>query len=91
MELSLGPGEMICPKCNGTGKPSRVINGMSVYTSIYSCEKCHGEGKLDFVENVVGKKRRHFNFDSSSQMHYMFRYTSMIKDEVHRVFNCNIT
>ncbi len=40
--------EVICNKCNGSGLSSKN-------NSAFQCAKCHGAGKLDWVENVVGK------------------------------------
>jgi len=53
--MKLGPGEMICPKCDG--EPVFKKDG-----AMAVCGKCWGSGKLDFVENVVGKKKP-FSFD----------------------------
>jgi DnaJ-class molecular chaperone len=68
--LELKPGEVKCDKCKGTG----IINNSTYvvelpgvkYTSTTSsesligikCKKCKGEGKMDWIENVVGKKDR---------------------------------
>jgi len=40
--------EIICDKCHGFGKKpgTRLV-----------CKKCGGEGKLDWVENIVGKRK----------------------------------
>ena len=59
-ESDLQEGEVICNRCNGrrvirTDKPSswRVL-----FKEVEEvCPKCWGEGKLDWVENVVGKPR----------------------------------
>jgi len=37
----------ICSKCDGTGKHPE---------SILSCDKCWGDGILDWVENIMGKE-----------------------------------
>lgn len=66
--MELKPGEVKCDKCNGTG----IINNSTYivklpgvnYTSTISsesligvkCKRCKGEGKMDWIENVVGKK-----------------------------------
>lgn len=41
-------GELICPVCNGTGEDN---------CGIYVCEKCDGEGKLDWVSNAIIKDK----------------------------------
>lgn len=53
--MKLNPGEVICDQCNGTGSPDNNINDDIINS--FHCEKCHGYGKLDWVEAVVGKKR----------------------------------
>jgi hypothetical protein len=45
----LTPGEVVCDRCNGND---------------YFCEKCLGEGKLDWIENVVGKPRTNSTLDN---------------------------
>jgi len=34
-----------CPKCNGIGLYNK-----------FSCDRCHGSGKLDWIEYIKGKK-----------------------------------
>jgi len=42
-------GKVACSKCGGVGQfQSKNVKGM--------CVKCLGEGSLDWIENVVGKK-----------------------------------
>jgi hypothetical protein len=51
---------MKCDKCDGLGtlKDSvelvAVDNG-KIWMTTKMCLRCHGEGKLDWIENVVGK------------------------------------
>lgn len=40
--VELEQGEVICSSCSGVG----------------SCSKCHGDGKLDWIENILGKKKQ---------------------------------
>ena len=47
--MILNEGEVICDKCNGTGFWEK--NGLQ-------CYKCLGKGKLDWVTNVMGGRRR---------------------------------
>ena len=42
--MKLKEGEVICPECEG------------VEFDDYRCPKCHGYGKLDWVEIIVGKR-----------------------------------
>jgi len=49
---------MICDQCEGTGKvPVSKHNGITVIESLKQCPKCVGHGKVDWVENVVGKRK----------------------------------
>ncbi len=62
--MKLKEGEIICNKCNGSGSLSSKINAS---TMAFTCKKCDGVGKLDWIENVIGKKVPNM-FDSSSTM-----------------------
>jgi hypothetical protein len=53
-EKDLKEGEVICNKCKGTGSTSPANSRESIYYQV--CYKCHGRGKLDWVEMIVGKK-----------------------------------
>jgi len=62
--LDLEEGELICDTCNGWGVIQKR-KGEWPYTQPYvrsywvkDCEKCNGAGKLDWVENAVGKRQR---------------------------------
>ncbi len=56
--ITLKDGEEFCPNCKGKGKMLRKsvgqIQGLSMFLK---CHICGGEGKMDWVEKVVGKKR----------------------------------
>lgn len=45
----LSAGDVVCPKCKGTG----WLTGKNEW-EIY-CDKCYGAGKLDWVERIMGK------------------------------------
>lgn len=45
--------EIFCPVCKGLGKKP----GTDLV-----CKKCHGDGKLDWLENIVGKRKKHHEF-----------------------------
>lgn len=56
----LKKGEIKCDKCEGCGSIIKINTTMIDYKHIdyemmKECPKCRGEGKLDWVENVVGK------------------------------------
>lgn len=46
-------GEVFCDHCDGIG-----IDKSKKGPGTYHCKKCRGTGKLDWVENIVGGKRR---------------------------------
>lgn len=48
---NLKPGEMVCNKCDGRCYLP-IENTISGYRK---CSKCFGAGKLDWIENIVGK------------------------------------
>lgn len=58
--IKLEKGEMICPECNGSGISEYVqeinIENYQTITGKTFCEKCFGTGKLDWIENLVGKE-----------------------------------
>ncbi len=59
--MKLKKGEILCDKCYGAGCVSKKKHTMVdldhiEYDWSYKCDKCKGTGKLDWVENVVGKK-----------------------------------
>ena len=58
---NLEEGEIICSECNGTG-----VNRHGTFE--YVCSKCQGDGKLDWVENVVGKKVKYIDGTSVSNI-----------------------
>ncbi len=49
-ETDLKEGEVLCDICNGYGYSVHNHWGKMV------CKKCNGEGKLDWIERIVGKK-----------------------------------
>ena len=52
----LEKGEVICNLCKGGGSwPRLFLEKESAY--YYTCPKCHGDGKLDWIDNASGGKR----------------------------------
>lgn len=49
----LNPSDVICYKCNGIGKRGYNPGDKSF---LFECLTCCGEGKLDWIENIVGKE-----------------------------------
>ena len=67
--IELNDGDVICPKCKGSGKPefNGIKKGELFLTKPFpECEHCNGEGKLDWVEAVVGKQKFISVWDSLS-------------------------
>lgn len=65
---TLKEGEIICPKCKGTGG---IDDGYSDEDLIKTCSKCFGDGKLDWIELAMGKPSRmksYFAHDFSQSM-----------------------
>jgi len=70
-ESELEEGEVICNKCNGkrrirTDKPKWWQLRLSEVESL--CPKCFGDGKLDWIENAVGKKRPYWTHGSGASI-----------------------
>lgn len=65
----LKPGEVKCEKCKGTGYNLKAPdNNIPRYQKLPPCPKCHGSGKLDWIENVVGKKPKNDIFNGVTWM-----------------------
>lgn len=52
--MILNEGEVICDKCNGKGT---IWDGFKCKSC---CSKCLGKGKLDWVTNAMGGRRKPF-------------------------------
>ena len=50
-ENDLNEGEVICNKCNG----ERALDVLSNPELMMECPKCKGAGKLDWIQNIMGK------------------------------------
>jgi len=62
MKLKLG--EVLCNECHGIGNWKKFYDDIDKYERIYiNCKKCGGAGKLDWVENVVGKRDTNIRVD----------------------------
>jgi len=55
MELNEELGEVLCDECDGKGEVQHQIDDCQ--TTEIRCSKCLGHGKLDWVENAMGKKK----------------------------------
>jgi RecJ-like exonuclease len=64
-KLHLEEWEMLCNKCNGSGDDPFS----NTFTT--TCPKCRGAGKVDWLENILGKKRilrGTFSYDDTAYM-----------------------
>lgn len=52
--LKLSEGEVLCGVCDGGGI-TREVTESSV--TVGTCPHCLGSGKLDWIENIIGKNR----------------------------------
>lgn len=54
-KFNLKEGEMVCRICGGVGKVRKIRPPRK--TPFYvMCSHCQGTGRVDWVENIVGKK-----------------------------------
>lgn len=72
MEMpKLNPGDVSCYKCEGKGiycygelrhvtegycNFRQCMKSINECKGLQYCSVCHGDGKLDWIENIVGKK-----------------------------------
>lgn len=54
--VTLEEGEYFCRKCSGSGVVPRSNASNKVVGNLI-CDKCLGEGKLDWIEKAVGKRQ----------------------------------
>lgn len=56
--------EFICEPCKGTGCHGALTKDVKDPRFLH-CPKCYGTGKLDWIENIVGKKADIINLSSN--------------------------
>jgi len=67
--MDLKDGEIICKKCNGTGKCRLKTHPLA--SSIYTvCRHCNGSGKLDWIEQIVGSKPHRLDFIKRTDLYH---------------------
>ena len=73
-EIQLEEGEVICDRCQGTCHEPNSNDNDELCTEI--CGKCFGHGKLDWIENIIGKVRKilsaDWSFSSSANVKTIF-------------------
>jgi hypothetical protein len=61
--VNLKKGEYLCKPCNGWG---RILNEDSLLrTPFLKCPVCLGDGKLDWIENIVGKQEENIQGENT--------------------------
>lgn len=101
MNLEITKGEVICDKCSGGGYDKNEYINMKQYGTIPHpqkvCGKCKGEGKLDWVENLIGKKKTYeYEYEYEYKeiaIHYIRTnqsYSSMFYDDFTSLVKTNI-
>ena len=60
IKKNLKKGEVICSKCKGIGLVFKIKSNKGIIFK-NECPKCQGTGKLDWIENVVGKKPMYYD------------------------------
>ncbi|MCK5613597.1 hypothetical protein KAR91_67635 [Candidatus Pacearchaeota archaeon] len=67
--FKLEEGEMVCNQCEGSGKSW-------IYTTL--CSKCQGHGKVDWVENIVGRKPALIDTTGSNNVSFGYQAGSIL-------------
>jgi DnaJ-class molecular chaperone len=52
-------GEVVCNKCDGRG----CLDVLGSPDLLQQCPKCKGNKKVDWIENVIGKKYIEFDIE----------------------------
>jgi len=77
-KIQLKEGEVVCDKCYGTCHEPNSDDNDDLCTEI--CGRCLGHGKLDWIENIVGKIREKrklssdWTISSSTDIKTIFSY-----------------
>ena len=53
--IEISEGEEVCPDCEGKGMKNVLKDRPAQFSSRRICQKCNGDGKLDWIEMVMGK------------------------------------
>ena len=89
----LEPGDVKCDQCDGTGKPGNNLVTNSIVP--WYCNKCNGTGKLDWIENIRGVKKRElftatWKIDTSKQAQYLNDFQDEYIKELSKAMAVNI-
>jgi len=73
--MDLKISEVICDKCEGSGIIKFTEErGNGFYPMKVTCDKCKGDGKLDWIENITGKKEVDDNIEMPIRGQDMSKY-----------------
>ncbi len=80
--MNLNEGEVICKKCEGEGFTRFTeMRGKHFYPMKMVCDKCGGDGKLDWVEDITGKKELPAFLIKPDNKTYLMSWGSIRDDE----------
>jgi hypothetical protein len=75
----LEPGDVVCDQCNGTGEPgnNKIDPDDKLSMVPWYCDKCGGTGKLDWIENITGRRSRMFSINWEKEFSTDYTYRSV--------------
>lgn len=87
--MKLEKGEIVCDECDGVGLISPDVHTISYIYKI-DCPKCKGSGKLDWIENLVGKtEKTYIEFDSLSSTNTNgINYSPISINDIEKMYEC---
>jgi len=74
MKIDLDIGESLCPYCE-SGKI--MSSNQSYYCIVEECSFCKGKGKLDWIEKVVGCRKKPFKIVN---FNYQIKFSDLLFD-----------
>ena len=57
--MDIDPGFVVCPKCKGSGLYDNNYKPTTPVFIAYECLYCEGEGQIDWISGIVGKKNQY--------------------------------
>jgi len=76
--MNLQEGELICDKCNGTGQSIEELTETSKKWTW--CSKCYGSGKVDWIDNIMGRRPLTSSSGSSGRSGSSISSSSVMKE-----------
>lgn len=65
VKMKLNKGEIVCPDCNGDSWIHEEVKEKGIVYTRY-CRYCDGEGKLEWIDNLVNKNKLYTQKDSET-------------------------